>query len=457
MVCATLTIPAGGWRPRPWQAAIWRDLERGVRNLLVFGHRRFGKDELGLQDCAVQAAQHPGNYVYCLPETEHVRRSIWKSINPHTYTRRIDEVFPEGFRVGSPREHEMELTVRSGYGKTSTVSFIGSDNYDAMVGASARGYYFSEWALADPMALARIRPILAENHGVCRFLTTSRGKNHAWKLYMEMRGKPDWACHLLDARETGVFSAEQLETLLAESVAQFGPDLGRSLFEQEYYCSFEEVTPGSYYGDLIVRLEREGAVTRVPVLREEPVYAATDLGYSDATALWYFQVTKAREVRIIGYKEYRKKAMPEILAEMKKEDFTVARVLIPHDGVAHTVTSTAGSVDEICQRAGYAVAVAPRTNELTQVTSVRTLLPRCLFDAVACARGLDCLRAYHNKYKSSTDAWSTYAVHDWSSDGAKAMATLAYFADGLARGASGTGGPVLETERTHSGSYAWMG
>ena len=453
-----MQLPAGGWRPRPWQQAIWRDMEAGVRNIFVFGHRRFGKDELGLQDCAVQAAQRPGNYIYCLPETEHVRRSIWKSINPHTSTRRIDEVFPEGFRIGLPKEHEMELVVKSAYGKQSAISFLGSDNYDAMVGSSARGYYFSEWALADPMALARIRPILAENQGVCRFLTTSRGKNHAWKLYTEMKGKKDWACHLLDARQTGVFTPEKLEELLAESIAQFGVDLGTSLFEQEYYCTFEEVTPGSYYGDLMARAEKNGSIARVPVLADEPVYAATDLGYSDATAVWYFQVTRTKEVRVIGYREYRKKAMPEIVVEMKREEFAVARILLPHDGVQHTVSSVAGSVEEICIRAGYPVSVMPKTDEMTQVASVRTVLPRCLFDAEACKRGLDCLRAYHNKYKASTDAWSTYAVHDWSSDGAKAMATLAYFADGLARGATlKPTGDVLDARRTETGAYAWMG
>jgi phage terminase large subunit len=458
MASTAITIPAASWRPRPWQRAIWRDLEAGVRNVFVFGHRRFGKDELGLQDCAVQAAQRPGNYVYCLPETEHVRRSLWKSINPHTGTRRIDEVFPEGFRIGHPREHEMEVVVRSAYGKQSIVSFLGSDNYDAMVGASARGYYFSEWALADPMAVARIRPILAENQGVCRFLTTSRGKNHAWQLFTEMQGKKDWACHLLDARETGVFTAAQLAELLAESITQFGVELGTSLFEQEYYCTFDAVTPGSYYGDLLNRLEREGAIGRVPVVAEEPVYLATDLGYSDATACWYFQVTRTKEIRLVQYREYRKKTMGEILVEMKKEAFAVARVLIPHDGVQHTVSSVAGSVEEIVGRAGYAVSVMPKTDELTQVASVRGILPRCLFDAAACARGLECLRAYHNKYKASTDAWSTYAIHDWSSDGAKAMATLAYFADGLAQGARGTTTrEVLETRRTSSGAYAWMG
>ena len=254
-------IPPLGWHPRPHQVKIWADMEAEIKNILVVTHRRFGKDELGLNDCGRRAAMKPANYFYMFPEQEHARRAMMKSINPSTGVRRIDEAFPPGFRIGDVKEQEMVVDVHSAGGKKSSVQFLGSDNYDAVRGASPYGIYLSEWAECDPQALVVLRPIVEENGGFFRFLTTTKGKNHVYKQLLAQQGKPDWACHYLTATETGVFSAAQLAEKRQEAIDLLGPDLGRGLFEQEYLCTFETVTPGSYYIDLLLKLEASGRMT----------------------------------------------------------------------------------------------------------------------------------------------------------------------------------------------------
>ena len=88
---------------------VWADMEAEIRNILLVAHRRWGKDEIGLNDCAIRAAKTPANYFYCLPEQEHARRSMWSAINKHTGKRRMDECFPEGFRIGNLKEQEMAI------------------------------------------------------------------------------------------------------------------------------------------------------------------------------------------------------------------------------------------------------------------------------------------------------------------------------------------------------------
>ncbi|MGH9317130.1 MAG: hypothetical protein ACRD1P_08490 [Thermoanaerobaculia bacterium] len=461
-----IKIPREGWTPRPHQMAVWADLEAGIENLLLVGHRRWGKDEVGLGDCAVRAARKPANYFYCLPQQEHTRRAIWTSINPHTGVRRVDEAFPAGFRVGPFKEQEMALEVRSAGGKVSRIQFLGSDNYDAIVGGSPYGVYFSEWSIADPQALAILRPIVAENGGFMRFLTTPRGRNHVYRQMNDMRGKPGWAVHYATVNDTGIFTAEKLAAIRAENISLYGPEVGDSLFRQEYYCTFEEVTPGSYYVDLLLRAEKQGRVGDLVYSPEEPVYAAFDLGWADATAIWYAQVRKDNWVDIIGYAEFHRMSVPDMITEeLRKRPWSYAALLLPHDARQHQITSGV-TAEDILTRNGFACYVMPQTDDNAQIQSVRMLLPRCNFNAEECDRGLTCLRAFHQRYKhdhlDNKIEWRPNPVHDWSSHAAKALATLAYFAPTLRRGATrapvadhdflGTDRPGVSSER----GLGWM-
>ena len=431
-----LHIPPIGWAPRVHQTAIWADMLAEVRNILVVGHRRIGKSELMLNDVGRRAAMTPANYFYMFPEQEHARRAMMKSVNKHTGMRRIDEAFPVGFRVGEVKEQEMVVEVRSRGGKRSVIQFLGSDNYDAVRGASPFGVYLDEWAECDPQALAILRPIVEENGGYFRFLTTPKGENHVYKQFLAQQGKPDWGVHYITAEQTNVFSPAQLQTILQENLDLYGPELGRALYEQEYLCRFQTITPGSYYADLLLKAEQQGRFLGLLPNESEPVYAAFDLGWDDATAVWYVQVTREGSVHVIGYEEMRRQSLPEIIKVLKEKSWSYGALLVPHDGAHHELTS-GETAATLLTRHGFTCYTMPRTDEVSQIASVRMLLPRCIFSPTACARGITCLKAYHNVYKADTQAWSPRAKHDWSSHGAKAFATLAYFAPQLARGVKG--------------------
>lgn len=441
---------------------VWTDLEAEVPNLLLVAHRRWGKDEVGLADCSRRAAKTPANYFYCLPEQEHARRALWTSINKHTGRRRMDEFFPPGFRIGNLKEQEMAIDVHSAGGRQSRVQFLGSDNYDAIVGGSPYGVYFSEWAIADPQALAMLRPIVEENGGFMRFLTTARGKNHVYKQVNSQQNKPGWAVHVQNVMETSVFSPERLAAIRQEAIDLYGPDVGEALFQQEYMCTFETITPGSYYIDLMVRLEKNGHFCGMLPMEEEPVYASFDLGWSDATAIWYSQALRDGSVSVLGYEEVRKASTVDVIKILRERTWTYGALLLPHDARQHEVTS-GETYETLLTRAGFTCYVMPQTDEIAQISSVRLLLPRCNFNQMECERGITCLKSYHNKYKTETDTWSPKPVHDWSSHGAKSFATLAYFAPSLRRGVAGakfaaTGGRGFESDRPGppQGGLGWM-
>ena len=72
----------------------------------------------------------------------------------------------------------------------STWQLIGSDAYDATVGAGPVGIAYSEWALANPSAWAYHRPMLEESRGKAAFITTPRGNNHAKDDARHGEGEP---------------------------------------------------------------------------------------------------------------------------------------------------------------------------------------------------------------------------------------------------------------------------
>lgn len=470
--------PPVSWKPRPDQMGLWYDLQERVQNIHVVAHRQWGKDELFLRATAMSGIEEPASYVYCLPQTNQVRRNMWEAINPRTGVNRIDEAFPHYIRSKKlDQSMSVHLPVIESE-KYSTATFTGSDNYDALRGMVGKEYTFSEWAFCDPNALGVVRPIVEANHGRLRFVTTPKGQNHAYKMTLNNATKPGWRCYLItnntehvlmrDKHAKGIIhiqshaiSPERMREILEENIDLYGPEVGQSVTAQEYESSFEEIAPGSFYLDLILKAEREGRIMNIAPRPELPVYAAFDLGFTDPTAIWYAQVKPEGWMDIIGYDEFTRTSVPEMVPDLRRRPWYYAALLLPHDGPHHEITSGVTS-EQVLTTAGFSVMVMPRTDDGAQIPSVRTLLPRCRFsNNPDVLRGLDCLRHYHNKAKTEggKTSWSPRPVHDWSSHGSKAMATLAYFAPELS---SGVTRPVLKVKdpfATVSGGGAggWMG
>src|SRR5207244_2071983 len=67
-------------------------------------------------------------------------------------------------------------------------------------------------------------------------------------------------------------------------------------------CSFDAAVIGAYYGRLMRKAKEDKRISNVPHEPSLPVWTAWDLGFADATAIWFAQVV-GREIRIIDYYE----------------------------------------------------------------------------------------------------------------------------------------------------------
>jgi phage terminase large subunit len=414
-------ILPNNWEPRPYQQNLWNYLINGGKRAVAIWHRRAGKDDLCLHWTACAAMKRPGNYWHLLPQANQARKAIWDAVNPHTGIRRIFEAFPEQLlsRDGGYRENEMQLRFANG----STWQLVGSDNFQSLIGSPPVGLTFSEWALCDPAAWAYLSPILRENDGWAVFITTPRGRNHAFDFYQEGTNNPDWFAELLPADKTGVFSTEALDQERAELVRVYGADQGKSIFESEYMVSFQAGLIGAYYGTEMEQAERDKRITNVPHDPRVPVWTSWDLGMADASSIWCLQLV-GKEIRAIDYIEQSGVGMDWYARELQKRNFTFAGHLLPHDANVREL-GTGKSRVEILRSLGISARVVPAQSVADGINATRMLIPSMWFDKTKCKRGIECLQRYRRSWDDKRKIYNDRPFHDEFSHGADSLRTFA--------------------------------
>lgn len=405
------------WRPRADQRALWAYLEGGGRHAEIIAHRRWGKDDVALHRTAVASFERVATYWHMLPLATQARKAIWDAVNPATGLRRIDEAFPRELRDVT-RENEMLIKFRNG----STWQVVGSDNYNAMVGSPPAGIVYSEWALANPSARAYLRPILAQNGGWQIFITTPRGKNHAWQTFEAARRTPGAYAELIPATKTPVFTPEDLERERDAYIADFGMDAGIALFEQEYMCSFDAAILGAYYGRELSRARDEGRICEVEADEHALVHTAWDLGYSDDTAIWWFQVVGG-EIHVLDCYAASGMDIRHYADVLRAKGYDYGTHYLPHDARAKTLASGGKSViEQLAEFVGVdKISIVPTLSVQDGIQAARANFGRIWFDEYKCADGLNALSQYRRQYDDERKVFADKPLHDWTSHSADAF------------------------------------
>ena len=413
-------LPYKGWRPRAKQMDAWRYMERGGLHAELIWHRRFGKDEVCLHRAAVAAFERPATYWHMLPMANQARKAIWTAINPHSGIRRIDEVFPRELRE-TTLENDMMIKFKNG----STWQVVGSDNYNSLVGSPPAGVVYSEWALANPAARAYLRPILKENKGWQLFITTPRGKNHAYQTFTAAQSNPDAFTQKLSVVDTGVFSSAEIAAERKLYMDDFGDDAGDALFRQEYLCDWDAATLGAYYGHEMSAALVQGRITDVEYDPSLKVHTAWDLGWSDDLAIWFFQVHLG-EIRLLRYYGTNHETPEETAAYLHGLGYSYGDHWMPHDARPKTYASGGRSVIEQFFAMGIRGRIVPSLSIQDGIQASRKALPNCWFDETLCADGIGALREYHRAYDAERKIFSQKPVDKhWSKHGADAFRMLA--------------------------------
>ena len=412
-----ISLP-NNWQPRHYQVPLWNYLAQGGKRAACCWHRRSGKDDTMMHHNACSVFERVGNYWYLLPEYNQCRKAIWDAVNPHTGKKRIDEAFPHEIRENTLQQ-EMKLVFKNG----STWQLMGSDNYDALVGSPPVGLTFSEYALSNPSSWGFLRPILLENGGWAIFNSTPRGKNHFKNLMDLAERSQDWFSERLTVDKTGVFTHEQLLNELEELQSEHGDEYGKAIWLQEYYVSFEAAIPGAIWGAQTTKVTFDKRLGDFPAVGHLPVFTVWDIGRSDMTSIWFYQMVEGR-IRIIDYHEDSFKEIEDYCDVLREKAYDYGLHWLPHDAKPLKLGMGGKTILQqfIDQNVGDFVLV-PNIGREDGIQAARKTFPLCDFDR-SVEKGFEHLKNYKRTYDEVKKVFSLTPVHDEHSHASDAFRYL---------------------------------
>jgi len=184
-----------------------------------------------------------------------------------------------------------------------------------------------------------------------------------------------------------------------------------------------QTVDGAVFARELQQADLENRITRVGYDPSKPVHAVFDLGWSDATAIWFVQFI-GMETRLIRYIEDSQKTITDYLAKMQTYGYIYDTLWLPHDAENKTLAAAGRSIEQIVKSMGYKTRIIPRTPIADSINAARTLFRNCWFDRENCHDGLQCLRHYRYEVDPETKQFSKNPLHDQYSHGADAFRML---------------------------------
>ena len=211
------------------------------------------------------------------------------------------------------------------------------------------------------------------------------------------------------------------ETLMLEKDALKARDIEAYNTVWEGICRV--TVDGAIFAKEMQLAELEERITKVNYDPMKPVHAVFDLGWADATAVWFVQFI-GMETRLIRYFETSQETISAILARMQTFGYIYDTLWLPHDAENKTLAAAGRSIEEIVRSSGYKTRIIPRTPVVDSINAARTTFRNCWFDRDNCVDGLQCLRHYRYEVDPDTKQFSRNPLHDQYSHGADAFRML---------------------------------
>lgn len=330
------------------------------------------------------------------------RRIIWDAIDNDGH-RILDWYCPDEL-VEQKNSSDMKIRFKNG----SILKFVGSDNYDSLVGSNFQGVVFSEYALQDPNAYAFLRPIAVANGAWMLFLSTPRGHNHLYELYNIAQNNKEWFVIKMGVKETNHIPWSAILKEKAEGL------ISDDLIEQEYNCNFDLGIQGSYYAKYLDTMRLEGRIGPVAHESAYKVHTAWDLGVHDSCVIIFFQVCN-NIVRIIDYYENSDKGLEHYINVLQQKGYSYGRHIAPHDIKVREFT--AGGMTRLDKAAhlGLKFSVCPHVPLADGIEAVRSTFSKMWIDETHCAQLIKALENYRKAFDEKRKVYSNIPYHSWAS------------------------------------------
>jgi len=373
---------------------------RSQRFSTLVCHRRAGKTVACINDLvakALRTKKKAARYAYVAPFYRQAKDVAWEYLKEAT----------DGIAT-KVKNGELRVELPNG----AWITLYGADNPDALRGLYFDGIVLDEFGDCRPSLWAEvILPTLMDRKGWAVFIGTPKGKNHFYHMNERAKKEDSWFHMELKASQSGLLDETDLQEMRSQMTDE--------QYEQEMECSFTAAVRGTYYADIISKMEEQGKMREEPHDPEKPVFVATDLGFTDSTAMWFWQDGETGP-RLIDYYEANGQPLQHYFDMLEEKRYLYETIYLPHDAIAKSFQTGRSTIEQFIA-AGFPCKVVPKLAVQHGIDAVRKILPRVTFDQVSCFIGIEALRAYRRKYDEVNKQFSKSPHHDWSSNGADAF------------------------------------
>ena len=392
------------YTPRKHQALLHNKISKYRWSVLVC-HRRFGKTVCMINHLirsSLLSKQKNPRYAYISPTFKQSKSIAWDYMKQFTA------------KIPYTKFNETELRVDLPNG--ARITLLGSENSDGLRGIYLDGCVIDEYANVNSKLFPEIiRPALSDRKGYCVFIGTPQGmNNNFYELYQHAQGAEDWFNYKAKASDTKIVDPEEL--VKAKEI------MGEKKYQQEFECDWIANIEGSIYNDVLVKMEDNKQLTRVPYDPSLPVSTSWDLGVADHSSIIFYQQL-GRSINIIDYHEERGQGLPHYIQVLKQKDYVYKEHFAPHD-IEVTEFGNGKTRREVAYQLGIRFKVVPKLPLEDGIHATSMILPRCWIDTDHCKKLIDALRHYHRKYIDKNRMFRSKPVHDWSSHAGDAMRYL---------------------------------
>ena len=185
---------------------------------------------------------------------------------------------------------------------------------------------------------------------------------------------------------------------------------------------------GGIFSKQLAEARNAGRIGQFPYRSDHEVYAAFDLGVSDSTAIWLYQIIDGA-VYWIKYIEDFGRPIANYFMDLKDLGYRYGDIYLPHDAEARSNRS--GSVDQVEATTlledlekmlpEFRFKVLPRNQNYRGIDLARGMFSTFYFDKEGCEMGLQRLAGYRYDYSIKNKIWSQKPRHDENSHGADAF------------------------------------
>jgi hypothetical protein len=262
-----------------------------------------------------------------------------------------------------------------------------------------------------------IRPALSDRRGWALFIGTPRGPNHFYDLHRHARADEDWLTLELPASRTGLIDADELR----EAKKQMTEDE----YEVEFECSFEAAVPGAFYGQIMKEMREEGRLLPLAPDPNKTMFTGWDLGVTDDTSIIFAQKRPDGGYDIVDFFSESGESIEEIVDTLRTKPYEYGRVFLPHDARARSLRTGRTLVEQMYSLGVRGMEVIPALPVVHGIQAVRQFLGTARICTTRCENLITALTLYQREWDPGKKAFRPKPRHDWTSNPADAMRSLA--------------------------------